>query len=497
MLASILAAVASGVLYFLGFTGFGYWPLIFVFLVPMFVAVEGRRDLAAFGIGEIAGTVAMYGGFYWVAHLLQLFAGLGAPLAFLGLTLLCVYNGGTLGLEAWLYVRMRRRGWHPALCGAVAMTAVEATYPLLFPNYAANALYRVPLLTQPVELFGMAALGVLVGGVNGALAGAWLGRSARPRMLRHLAVATGLLATFAIYGAIRIPMVDARSDAAPKSKVALIQANHGAASDTSRAEQSKDHRRMTREVHRDHPDLDLVVWPESGYGGAIRRTQEDLLAVTGGTPVPVALGVTTVEFPPDGRRRTWNSAVLTSTTGQRIGLYDKIELLMFGEGLPFEGSFPIVREWFPQAASFQRGERFEHLELPSGVRMMPLICYEDLLPDLVLRMWERAGPADLLLNLTNDSWYGDTHEPRTHLALATFRTIETRRALIRSTNTGISALVDPVGRIVEETPQYARATLVGEVPVLEGPPTLYVRLGNVLGWAAIACALFGVFWRRG
>jgi apolipoprotein N-acyltransferase len=496
MLASILAASASGVLYFLGFTGFGYWPLIFVFLVPMFVAVEGRRDLAAFGIGEIAGTVAMYGGFYWVAHLLQLFADLSAPLAFLGLTLLCVYNGGTLGLEAWLYVRMRRRGWHPALCGAVAMTAVEATYPLLFPNYAANALFRVPLLTQPIELFGMAALGVLVGGVNGALAGAWLAREERPRMLGQLGVAAAMLGLFAVYGAVRIPMVDAASKAAAHMKVALIQANHGAASDVSRAEQSKDHRRMTREVYRAHPDLDLVVWPESGYGGAVLRKQEDLLAVTGGTPVPVALGVTTVEFPPEGRRRTWNSAVLTSTTGERIGLYDKVELLMFGEGLPFEGTFPILREWFPQAASFQRGQRFEHLVHPSGIRMMALICYEDLLPGLVRRLWKKAGPADVLLNLTNDSWYGDTHEPLTHLALATFRTIETRRAMIRSTNTGISAFVDPVGRITDQTPQYARATLVGEVPVLEGGPTLYVRWGNVLGWTAIACALFAVFWPR-
>lgn len=496
MLGAILAAIVSGVLYFLGFTGFGYWPLIFVFLVPMFVVVEERSDLAAFGLGEIAGTVAMYGGFYWVAHLLQLFAHLSAPLAFLGLTLLCIYNGGTLGLEALIYVRMRRQNWHPALCGAVAMTAVEASYPLLFPNYAANALYRTPLLTQPVELFGMAALGVLVGGVNGALAGAWRNRGDRIIALRHGAAAASLLAGFAIYGAVRIPMLEEAIEDAPTMKVALIQANHGAGSGVSRKKQSEDHRRMTRRAHRSHPDLDLVVWPESGYGGAIRREQEDLLYVTGGTPVPVALGVTTVEYPEGERRLSYNSAVLTSTSAQRIGLYDKIELLMFGEGLPFEETVPAIREWFPQAARFERGRRFEHLVHPSGIRMMPLICYEDLLPALVRRLWTKAGPADVLLNLTNDSWYGDSHEPRTHLALATFRSIEARRSMIRSTNTGVSAFIDPLGRIADSTPQYESATLVGEVAILKSGTSLFMRIGNVLGYAAIAWALFAVFWRR-
>jgi apolipoprotein N-acyltransferase len=102
-----------------------------------------------------------------------------------------------------------------------------------------------------------------------------------------------------------------------------------------------------------------------------------------------------------------------------------------------------------------------------------------------------------LVNITNDSWYGDTHEPITHLALATFRSIETRRAMIRSTNTGISAIVDPVGRIAARTEQWERQTLVADVPVIrDDDATLFLRIGNVLGWWALAVALWWAWPRK-
>ena len=100
----------------------------------------------------------------------------------------------------------------------------------------------------------------------------------------------------------------------------------------------------------------------------------------------------------------------------------------------------------------------------------------------------------MLVNGTNDSWYGDTHQPMIHLVLASFRSIETRRAMIRSTNTGISAIVDPAGRIVQRTGQWTRATLVAKVPLIkDGSSTVYMKIGNVVGWLCLALTVWG-YW---
>src|SRR5690606_7775375 len=141
---------------------------------------------------------------------------------------------------------------------------------------------------------------------------------------------------------------------------------------------------------------------------------------------------------------------------------------------------------------FTHGSSFEHLRL-GDLKLLPTVCYEDIIPSLPRRIWRSDGPADVLVNVTNASWYGDTHEPMIHLVLASFRSIETRRALIRSTNTGISAIVDPTGRIVERTGQWTRETLVADVPLIrDGSSTFYMRFGDVIAWIALALTLGGL-----
>jgi apolipoprotein N-acyltransferase len=179
-------------------------------------------------------------------------------------------------------------------------------------------------------------------------------------------------------------------------------------------------------------------------------------------------------------------------------MFDKVELLVFGETLPLVDTFPSIQRWFPHSSTFARGTSLRHLRMPDGTALLPMICYEDILPAFVRAMWRAAGPAEVLVNVTNDSWYGDTHEPRIHLALASFRSIETRRAMIRSTNTGISAVVDAVGRIVARTGQWTQETLVAQVPVIrDGGSPPYMRIGDTYGWlsglAALALLLRGRF----
>jgi apolipoprotein N-acyltransferase len=124
------------------------------------------------------------------------------------------------------------------------------------------------------------------------------------------------------------------------------------------------------------------------------------------------------------------------------------------------------------------------------------ICYEDIIPGVV-NVLMRGGPGhrvpEVMINVSDDSWFGNTIEPAQHLALASFRAIEHRRPLARSTPTGVSAIIDPAGRIVMRTEQWTKATLAGRIPIMEGR-TIYAQLGDWIGWLCVALALSGLGW---
>jgi apolipoprotein N-acyltransferase len=197
----------------------------------------------------------------------------------------------------------------------------------------------------------------------------------------------------------------------------------------------------------------------------------------------------------DGRAEYFNSIVLMSASGKLLSSYDKVELLAFGETLPLTRLIPAIgrmgnQNWFTHGSSYR------HLRA-GETTFLPTVCYEDIIPSLPRRIWRNDGPAQVMVNVTNDSWYGDTHEPMIHLVLASFRSIETRRALIRSTNTGITAIVDPTGRIVQRTDQWTRENLVADVPLIKnGRSTIYMRAGDVIAWLALVLVVVGLIRAR-
>jgi len=210
-------------------------------------------------------------------------------------------------------------------------------------------------------------------------------------------------------------------------------------------------------------------------------------------------------YPPRGgsprRRLIYNSAVLVGDDGRVHGVYDKNELMPFSEYFaPAHWLYDAfgVNLWdaVPLLGDFVVGEQVPPLELPRDDgppwKLGILICYEDIMPGYG-RYLGRHQP-HVLLNVTNDAWFGKTSEPALHLALATFRSIEQRTWLVRSTNTGISAFVDPVGRVVAETSLEDAEVLDHHVPMLEARHTPFVRFGNwplagAFVWVAAGAAL--------
>jgi apolipoprotein N-acyltransferase len=482
--------VISGVLYFTGFAGFDQWYLMAFSLVPLLVAVDGMSPRRAFLLGWLMGTVTNLGGYYWVVGMLERFSGFPLPLCILFTVLLCAYQGGTFAVFTLGVALIRRRGWDPFVSGAAVLVAVERLYPLLFPSFMANGLYVQPVLVQTAELFGVTFVTFLVAMLNFSLFHLWrLVRQGRIALRPTPLVATGVLwVASLVFGFVRMSTVDAKVDASEKMRVGVVQVNMGIFDKREDPREGlRRHREDSLGLEREE-NPELLVWPESSIVYTIPSEAENLKRRTiGNVSTPTVFGAVRSELAPD-RERIFNTAFIVDGDGRKMGYYDKVYRLAFGEYLPLGDTFPILYEWSPNSGRFDRGT--VRTPLPFGEhRLGTLICYEDILPRYVNSLMNAVDPPpDILVNITNDAWFGRTTEPQIHLALATFRSVEQRRWLIRATNSGISAFVDPNGRITKTTPLMERASIVEDV-TFSTTRTIYSRGGWLFDWAAIVLAV--------
>lgn len=493
-----IAAAFGGVLAFLGYAGFDQFYLEWICLVPVLWAISGQTPKRAFLLGWIAGIVGHGGGFSWIVTMLRQFADAPVWLALLGLLLIAAANGLVFGIWAWATRLIERDvGWSGVWAAPVVWTGVEKFWPQIFPNYLGASQYKLLLVTQIADVTGILGVTFLVIYANSTTyAVIERVRTGQRRPWRPAAVFAAVIAAVLLYGAVRVAMVDKAAAAAGTLSVGLVQTNRGAGDKhVDQALFLREHQEMSRELiaGRAGRPLDLIVWPESILGIAL-PSREGMLPpdLLGDLKTPVLFGAV-IRLDEHGERRYYNSAVLGDRTGRIAGTYDKMVLVPFGEYIPFGDTFPWLYSWSPYSGRFWRGENRDPLQL-DGRLLSVNICYEDIFPGHV-RMLVRGGRdgriPEALFNVTNDSWYGDTVQPLEHLALASFRSIEHRRTLVRSTNTGISAIVDPAGRIVQRTPQWKKASLAGTIPLMQGL-TVYAVLGDWIGWVCGAVALAGI-----
>jgi len=482
-----IAAVTGGILFFLGYVGFDRFYLEWISLVPVLWAARDQRPGRAFLLGWVAGTVGHAGGFYWVVGMFQVFAGLPWPLAALGLLLLAAANGIVLATWAWATRLITRdTGWSVAWVAPVVWTALEKFWPELFPNYLGASQYLLPHLTQVADLTGILGVSFLVVYFNSSLYAAlacWFQK--RRLAWRELSALAAVIVLVLAYGEFRIRGWDRQALAAEKLTVGLVQANRGAGDNVRNPEALfREHQQMTLALAQSRP-LDLVVWPEGICPLELPPSREGRIPSLGQLATPVLWGAILRQEGPDGVRAC-NTALLTDATGRILGSYDKSVLVPFGEYIPLGDWFPILYSWSPYVSRFWPGESEEPLAL--GRHLLSVsICYEDIFPGKIrslMRGGRQRRVPEAMFNLTNDSWYGNSSEPMEHLALASFRCIENRRALVRVTNTGVSAFVDPVGRVVSRTGVWTRESLVNRIPLLQGD-TVYSRFGDWIGWLCI------------
>jgi len=280
--------------------------------------------------------------------------------------------------------------------------------------------------------------------------------------------------------------------AAPAVTVGVVQANVDVMQ--KRSERLLVHRRYTEQSRalETRAKVDLLVWPETSY---LRALPVELPAaggqVRGDLRAPLLFGGIRIRTE-RGRRERFNSAMLVDPDGMIRSAYDKRFLIPFAEFIPLGDQIEWWSQLAPTLSRFRPGERFVSLRFGEW-RIATPICYETIRPGYVRKL-VTASDAHLLVSLTNDGWFGDSAEPRLHLALARLRAIEHRRYLVRATNTGISAIVDPAGRIVAQSGLFESATFIHAVHMLDGA-TIYATLGDWPGYIA-ATVLLWVYVRR-
>lgn len=491
-----LAAVA-GLLYYLAFPGVGLWPLSFVALAPLVVALDGQTPRRALLIGGVTGFALNVGGFYWLFGMLRTFSGFPAPICAVFAVILWLYQGGRLALLGWLHARATARGWPRGPVFLLAFAATELLWPLLFPWYFGASALPAPAFTQVAEIGGPYLIGWVLVAPSVALAELWLARRGRGRASRWtVALGLAIPVLAGAWGAVRLRQIDARALASPPLHVGLAQGNMPLVQTRGDFDEGlRRHREMTEQLRR--RGAELVVWseatlarslPEQGYQTALEHL------FTRELKVPTIFGAVLYKRDQHGHAVAFNTALLANGAGAITGRYDKQYLLAFGEYLPFGDLLPVLYDWSPNSGHLSAGRSFDPL-LVGDHRVTALICYEDILPSFVNAAVRHARP-DLLVNLTNDAWFGDTTEPWEHLALAQLRSIEHRRYLVRATNSGVSAVVDPVGRLIAHGAVFQQDTVDAVVHWMSGDATVYETIGDAPWWLAAAAVAAMAFRRR-
>ena len=461
-------AFAAGAVAVLALPPFNFFAVLFLsfpVLVWMLDGASGSAEAGllgrmrpAFATGWWFGFEYFVAGLWWLGNALLVDANgfaWAVPLAVLGLPAFLALFYGVATAAAWLL-------WSDGIGRIAALAAafglIEWLRSFLLTGFPWNAVgyaaMPAPLMMQSVEivgLFGMSALTVfvfsapaLVGTRRGAVAG--------------MALALALLAAHIGYGWFMLHRLDSMELAKTQVRVRIVQPAIDQSSKWDMAERERIFARLLElsalppregEARPSH-----IVWPETALPFLLTENPGALSRIADMLQVGQTLVTGAVRFE-DGAggtpQRFYNSIYVIDDEGQIVGAADKAHLVPFGEYLPFEswlrrlGLTPVAETF----GGFSAADRRAVLALPGGLAAVPLICYEAIFPELSVIPGE---PASLLLNLTNDAWYGNTPGPYQHLRQAQVRSVENRLPLVRAANSGISSVVDSGGRIVAGLP---------------------------------------------
>jgi apolipoprotein N-acyltransferase len=494
--------VLSAILAALSLPSFDLGFLGWVALAPLLYALRQRGLAAAAGLGGLFGYAFGVGTFFWSTTIPELdvirFALLMAVFSLYYVAFGFLYALAARFTGSWLILG------GPALGTALEYARCNFSF-FAFPwNFLAHSQHQTLPVIQIADLTGMYGVTFVLLTVNQLAS--QLPDAPRLRAwhwpTQGAAVGVVLAATLT-YGWYKLAATPAPS---AHLRVAMVQANVTTRSKMSVAEQMKHlsvYERLTREAAKEKPEL--IVWPSSSLPGPMSFWMIRLYVnqVAHGAGVPLLVGGAGGEkFAParEGLLPYSNSQFLVSPMGELQGQYNKIRLTPFNEQVPFQGVIEWPRWITTLEKGFVPGDSYTLFQV-SSARFGAPICWENNFPD-VFRRFVLDG-ANFMVSVTNESVFGPTSGPHQTLAMVVFRAVENRVAVARSATTGVSAFIDPKGRIVSRVSDgnagdlFVRGTLAWDVPLSE-EKTFYTRHGDVFARAvciAVLCMLLFCLWR--
>jgi len=509
-------ALGTGILLFLCFPGsVGLWPVAWVALVPLLLVLKNVGPGAAARLGLLAGMIHYVSLLYWIIIVLGRYGNLPLWVSVPAMLLLSLYMSSYMALFCAIISKVWQQNEIMVLwMGPLLWVGLDYVRSFLFSGFPwqdlAYSQYKALFLIQAVDLaghFGITFLIILVNSVTALLILLWRARRSeesaansvlalRIRRAWYLGVvpALGLLLSAMAYNLVRYNQVSGMIDKSPAMKIAVVQGNIAQDqkwSPVMRLKTIATYRQLSEQAAmQENNSPDLLVWPETALPFIISensyfsRLQDFLVSEHGTWLLAGAPYFRELDNKGVSQKReilSYNSAYLFTPDAKIEARYDKQHLVPFGEYVPFSNILPLPGPIVENIGNFSSGRPRAPLSCQSA-EIGVLICFESIFPKLA-RNWTAAG-ANLLVNITNDAWFGRSSAPWQHLSMAVFRAVENRRSLARSANTGVSAIVDPLGRIAGISPLFQPFYYVGEVPLLQAE-TVFVRLGHYFGLACL------------
>jgi apolipoprotein N-acyltransferase len=460
--------------------------------LPAGIKLLPASPLQAFVLAYACGILWYAGTCYWIYSVMHQYGGVNVPTGIGILILFCLYLAlyhGLFGLLISLLAGCSPFNLRALLLSPVVWVAVELARTRVtgFPwgLLGTTQVDNIPL-ARIASVTGVYGLSFEIMLVNAALAAAFLvEREKRKRLLFAVVIAALILQAGSLFPAPTIP--------ADRNAV-LVQANVPILEGSDWTKQYfNDTLRDLSEISLNSnggPRSDLIVWPESpapfytsdplfrdAVSAVARKSNAWLL--TG------SIGIRNATATPVQPTEIYNSASLVSPAGEWTARYDKIHLVPFGEYVPFKQLFSFAGGLTKEVGDFSRGTSRAPLDA-GGTKLGTFICYESIFPDDIRQFADNG--AQVLVNISNDGWYGDSGAYAQHLKQSRMRAVENNRWLLLDTNTGLTAVIDPNGRIVASAPRKIRTAL--RVPyAISNATTFYTRHGD---WFAYLCAIISI-----
>jgi apolipoprotein N-acyltransferase len=479
---ALLSAVLLILLYpNLIFPGFGLPWLAPVALVPLLIALALEpRPLWRFLLGEVAGVAYWFAICYWIQFVLEVHGAMGRWGSWATFALFCFAKAVHLAIFSMLAAVLLKTPYGvPAI--AALWTGIERTHGTFGFAWLTlgNAGIDMPLPLRVAPLAGVYGISFVFALMSAAVAFLILRRGRKH--LYWLAIVPGMLL---------LPELPARET--PTETALLLQPNMSEEEQWTPASAAaeRDHIiRESQEAAQRQGDEQLIIWPESPgplYYYRDPAFHQEAAQLAQQAHAYFLFG--TVAETPQGA--PLNSAVLLAPNGALVDRYDKINLVPFGEYVP--NFFGFVNRITQEISDFVPGNRIVVFPMHAH-RLGVFICYESVFPDEV-REFVKGG-ANLLVNISNDGYFGHSAAREQHLEIARMRAVENRRWLIRSTNDGITAVIDPAGNVDERLPMYQETTAPAHFAFRDGT-TLYTDRGDWFAWGCLIASALALIWSQ-